>query len=114
MALNQAPSPEELREAYERAIDKGRILYQALNTYLWTGSPRSELRECYSFETGGLRKVPEDLKEQLNTSGTDGTSLTFVDVRRKGSSQNSNAIYSNWFNGKDGVSVCGSSRPDVE
>ena len=106
MALNQAPSPEQLREAYERAIGKGRILYQALNTYLWTESPRLELRERYSLETGSLRRVPKDLKEQLNTSDTDGTSLTFVDVRRKGSSQNSNAIYSNWFNGKDGVIVC--------
>ena len=30
----------------------------------------------------------------------------FVDVLSKGSSKNSDAIYSNWFNGKDGVIVC--------
>ena len=44
--------------------------------------------------------------KHLNTSGTDGTSLTFVDVRSKGSSRGSDIFYSNWFSGKDGVIVC--------
>lgn len=45
MVVNERRSLERLREAYERAIDKGRDLYQAINTSLWTDCTRSELRE---------------------------------------------------------------------
>ena len=106
MATKQRPSSEQLRETYERAIDRGRSLYQALNSSLWKEYPRSELRECYSLEIEPLRRFPQGLQGQFNTSGVDCTSLTFVDVRRKGSSQSSDTIYSNWFNGNDGVIVC--------
>ena len=50
MAVNERRSLERMREAYERAIDKGRNLYRAFNTSLWTDCTRSELRECFSLD----------------------------------------------------------------
>ena len=92
MAVNERPSPERLREVYESAIDKGRNLYQALNTSIWTTCARAEPRNCYEYETGPLRKTPKDLEEQLNASGINCTHFTFVDVREKGSSESSDTF----------------------
>ena len=63
------------------------------------------LHECYSLDTGPLRRVPKDIKDHFQASGIDLDCFMFVDVRNKGSGKDSDAIYSNWFNGKDGVIV---------
>ena len=73
---------------------------------MWTDRTPSKLHECYSLDTGPLRKVPADIKDHFQASGIDLDYLAFVDVRSKGSGEYSNPIYSNWFNGKDGIIVC--------
>ena len=87
MAVSERPSPERLREIYERTIGKCRDLYQSLNTFMWTDCTRSELGACYSLDTSPLRKVPKDIEEQLNASDVDCTRSLFRGVRSKGSSE---------------------------
>ena len=106
MAADKTPSPEQIRAVYESAVDKGRELYQALNSFAWTDRTPPKLEECYSIDTGPLRRIPIDIIEQLKALGVDLKRLTFVDVLGKGSGEESDAIYSNWFNGNDGVIVC--------
>ena len=84
----------------------GRDFCQALNSFVWTDRTPSELQACYFIDTGPFKRFPFDIKTQLNTSDVDLARFIFVDVLSKGSSGGSDAIYSNWFYGKDGVIVC--------
>ena len=65
MAVNETPTAERMRAVYEGAVDKGRDLYQALNSFVWTNRTPSELHKAIPLIQARSGKFPMTSKSSL-------------------------------------------------
>ena len=98
------PSEGELRKEYLRCKQKGKQLYYRLSTFEHTDieNPAQGLTSGYKVEENQMRK-PDKAQERLKPWNIDPKNFWYLEVRNKLAPRQSDAIYTNRGNGRDGA-----------